>query len=94
MPQGKLFGEDEVAQVRITLTYNDLKRTMEVSCRALSRLGVLLASAGATTQGIEEAELLPLWAAECVNGFLYRGAQEAALIPTQALRARKRSLAE
>lgn len=92
MPQGNLWAHDELHEVRIVLTYNDLTGTIDARVSATSRSGTVLASSGTKCQGTQECELLPIWAAEVTYGFLYRGAKEACLLPSSALRARRKSL--
>jgi hypothetical protein len=91
-PQGSLFGDEELHRLVIDVRYDDLRSCVVLSSMAYARKGTLLASASLALSSIAQCELAPIWAAESLNGFMYRGAKEAVTVPSQALRARRKSL--
>jgi hypothetical protein len=92
MPQGSLWAETELARLRLTFEYDARNQRNLLFAIGETRRGYILASSGVTAFTFDEAELLPITAAEAVNGFLYRGAYEAVTQPLAAFRARRKSL--
>lgn len=92
MPQGSLFAHEELSALTITLRVDRLNEKMLVLLVATTREGAMLASAGLSLAGWQEAELIPILLAEAGYGWLTGGSSDCTTIPAAACKARRKAL--